>query len=393
MTANELRRQKAYQERVGKIYGCWKVIKVEYKKGADKDQVWTVECIHCGKVKTISYCKKLISGKVGRSCECQFVPKPKPLTQKEKYKLCEGQIIDDWKIIRYDEGQGFLCECVKCGRIAYKQMKPLLEHRAPKCTCSVNQRKYDEVWIGRKFGHLTVVNVYTKKCNDNKKRSYFTCVCDCGNTCEILPVRLVGFKQKCCSPKCEFNNEDHKLDYGSVKHTLYRKLQNMKARCNNPNTESYKMYGAKGIRVCDEWANGREGFYNFFKWSMEHGWKEGLTIDRINPDGNYEPNNCRYITREENSSLARHNLTPSYKRKTKYSAVQVCINEDVCDLKTALILTGISYERIMYYVQKKSMTWQEAFDYALSKPKRKHERTGKYSKKQVVFIKNSAQKF
>lgn len=376
MTTNEVRRQKAYQERVGKIYGCWKVLKVEYKKGADKNQVWTVECIHCGKVKTIGYCKKLISGKIGRSCECQFVPKPKPLTQKQQYKLMEGEIIDDWKIIRYDEGQGFLCECVKCGRIAYKPMKPLLEHRAPKCTCSVNQRKYDETWIGRKFGHLTVVNYFTKQCKD-KKRTYFTCICDCGNKVEVLPVYLLNGYVLCCGKNCKYKSEKTKLEGVSAKHPLYRKLQGMKSRCSNPKNPNYSSYGGRGIKVCEEW-QGRQGFYNFLHWSLENGWEEGLTIDRINPDGNYEPSNCRYITLSENSKRARRSSTLTYERKTKYSDVEVNIDGYICDLKSATVFSGISYQRALYLVNKKGMTWQEAFDYAIEKGKRT------YTKKKVV---------
>lgn len=75
-------------------------------------------------------------------------------------------------------------------------------------------------------------------------------------------------------------------------------------RCTKPYNNSYKIYGGRGIKVCDEWLNDKESFY---KWSIEHGYSNGLQIDRINPDGNYEPSNCRWITSKENNNNRRNN--------------------------------------------------------------------------------------
>lgn len=75
----------------------------------------------------------------------------------------------------------------------------------------------------------------------------------------------------------------------------------MKQRCYNPNIRAYKTYGARGIKVCDEWLH---DYPRFAEWASNNGWKQGLTIDRIDPDGNYCPENCRFITRSENSKRA-----------------------------------------------------------------------------------------
>ena len=78
-------------------------------------------------------------------------------------------------------------------------------------------------------------------------------------------------------------------------------FRHMKARCNNPNTPSYQNYGARGIKVCDEWLNDTSAF---IEWALTHGYADNLSIDRIDNDGNYCPENCRWIPRSENSRKA-----------------------------------------------------------------------------------------
>jgi len=87
----------------------------------------------------------------------------------------------------------------------------------------------------------------------------------------------------------------------------------MKQRCKNKNSSYYHIYGGKGVSVCNEW----EDFESFFKWAMESGYKEGLTIDRINSDGNYEPSNCRWATQKEQQNNKSNNHVITYNGKTQ----------------------------------------------------------------------------
>lgn len=92
------------------------------------------------------------------------------------------------------------------------------------------------------------------------------------------------------------------------KRTIRQKILNVRIcmiyRCTNPSFIYYKEYGGRGIKVCDEWLNNKESFY---QWAMNNGYKEGLQIDRIDNNGNYEPSNCRWTTREQNNKNKRNN--------------------------------------------------------------------------------------
>lgn len=93
-------------------------------------------------------------------------------------------------------------------------------------------------------------------------------------------------------------NPNGHLVHGLCNTPLYAVWRTMRQRCTNPNCRGYKWYGAKGIKVCEEWLN----VENFFEWAIQSGYREGLTIDRIDSSGDYEPSNCRWVSMSEQQS-------------------------------------------------------------------------------------------
>lgn len=100
-------------------------------------------------------------------------------------------------------------------------------------------------------------------------------------------------------------------------HILRQKLCDMKNRCYNPNNKFYKDYGGRGITVCEEWIDKKNGHSNFQKWALKNGWSQGCSIDRIDVNGNYEPTNCRWATPKEQANNRRNNCPVTINGVTK----------------------------------------------------------------------------
>jgi hypothetical protein len=144
---------------------------------------------------------------------------------------------------------------------------------------------------GDKFGKLTILKeLHRVRLPSGQLNRVFECQCDCGNIKQIRLVHLRNDKIKSCG--C-IQGERH---YSS-KTKLYGVWRSMNQRCYKSYATHAESYRNKGISVCKEW---RESYLSFKQWAQEAGYREGLQIDRIDNDGNYEPSNCRFITREIN---------------------------------------------------------------------------------------------
>lgn len=161
--------------------------------------------------------------------------------------------------------------------------------------------------IGERYGMLTIIG-YDHKI---RTRTYWKCLCDCGNTRVVAIDHLRRLETTDCG--CTRKHIPTATKHGMSCSRLYTIWSLMKARCSNKNRPEYKYYGGRGIRVCDEW----QEFEPFSKWALDNGYTNKLTIDRIDNNGNYCPNNCRWITQKEQSSNTRRNRYITYNGKTK----------------------------------------------------------------------------
>lgn len=167
-------------------------------------------------------------------------------------------------------------------------------------------KKYRDI-SGRRYGKLVVKEYHS---TDKNRNALFLCDCDCGNTAIVAGTRLVsGHTQSCgCLQKetartelKKFNQSDRHITDGHLIHgenktPLHNVWVGMRKRCNNQSYEHYGRYGGRGIKVCAEWYS---SYLAFKSWALANGYVEGLEIDRIDNDGNYEPSNCKWSTRTE----------------------------------------------------------------------------------------------
>ena len=158
--------------------------------------------------------------------------------------------------------------------------------------------------IGTRQGNLVVLSHFKKgKYNQN----YFRCKCDCGRISEIRANHFFNDNQQTCG---RFHK---KYENSFIGNKIYDTWNRMIHRCYDTKHHKYYRYGARGISVCDDWRTDYDTFYN---WAINNGYKNGLSLDRINNDGNYEPSNCRWATRKQQQRNICRNRLITYKGKT-----------------------------------------------------------------------------
>ena len=196
---------------------------------------------------------------------------------------------------------------------------------------------------GRRFGKLSVIK---EAANYNVKRGIaWECLCDCGNSSISLSYTLLNGNAKSCGclrkETMRKISTKHGLSNTSPVFSIYGKI---KERCYNKNCKAYKNYGGRGITMCYEWLS---NFKYFHDWAIDNGYKQGLTIDRIDNEKGYEPANCRWVTNKTQQRNRRNNRRYYFKGSKKPLS-------EICEI------LGLDYHTVHQRISKYGWSFEEA---------------------------------
>lgn len=341
-----------YAKRIGTVYDDLEVVAIRYEDGR---QIWTMRCLKCGAERETKNPEDYKKGR--RKGVCQVCRERESAERKRAERMNKefrknlkeseresrvGHTYGSWLVKAVVPNKGYLVECTVCGRESIRGYKRTAEHTTMECTCDNNVPKYyDKKWIGIRRGHLTVIGY------QGKPSRGFICKCDCGNEVLRLPTVFLATEVAYCGKECPYFKEDYD---GRSQTRLYKTYQAMRSRCYNKNNKSYEWYGARGIKVCDEWLN---SFDAFREWALSHGYTDELTIDRIDSDGNYCPENCQWLSLSENSAKSRPAGTIKELPLVEIDGEKK-LKKDWCKEY------GITEEAVRYRMKTYGMTFEEA---------------------------------
>lgn len=196
---------------------------------------------------------------------------------------------------------------------------------------------------GKRFTRLVAIERVENAPNG---QAVWKCQCDCGNITFVRRGNLMSGAVKSCG--CLVHEPAHNRTHAMSKTRLYQEWAHIKSRCVYKGAKSQQYYGARGIKMCNEWAN---SFEKFRDWALQSGYRDDLTIERIDFNGNYCPENCTWIPQSEQSSNTRRCVIITYNGKTQN------LNDWCKEL-------NLDYKRINNRIKK--LGW--SFERAISEP-------------------------
>lgn len=165
---------------------------------------------------------------------------------------------------------------------------------------------------GQKINRLTVI----KRDGSQNKKAVWLCKCDCGKEFRVLGSSIISGNTKSCG--CLHREMAQNMGLANKKHgmfgtRIYGIWADMKKRCLDERDRAYKHYGGRGISVCEDWYD----FEKFYEWAKMSGYNDTLTLDRMNVNGNYTPDNCKWTTWKEQQNNRRSSRMITYNGETK----------------------------------------------------------------------------
>lgn len=308
----------------GKRFGILTAIEKAYsEKGRS---VWLCRC-DCGNEVTR---RGDVLQRSGENASCGCLRKREDLS---------GYVFGELTVLRFDmyykKSPKWLCKC-SCGKEIYVFANGLKSGFTKNCGSAFHSKH-----IGEKFGRLTVLPDAIPRNGSTSKK--YLCRCDCGKYTYVTISNLMSGNTRSCG--C-YNKEitakrasTHNMSHSKLFGIWWTMLQ----RCKNEKVNSYKNYGGRGIKVCEEW----QTFEPFYEWSMSHGYADDLSIDRVDNDGDYCPKNCRWTTFSEQANNRRNTVWVYYNGEKK--TISQLAKEN-----------GVKYKALYYMYKNKNMSIEDA---------------------------------
>ena len=351
---------KTYSEKIGTRSGVYVITDISYDFDRRSKDV-TLCCTECGNV----IHRYMTNGKnkwseLIKTCACQKKRKEENkesvLKNSEKIKKGiivsrVGEIFGDFEIISVDdleENPKYTIRCVECGyeKVVSAKSGNFERRKNFDCTKHYTQKiKFDESYVGKKNNRLTVLKI--SRINNKK---VFECMCDCGNVKYVEP----NFWEDGSVKSCGCLKKDLTIPHSKELDRLRRIHGGMKQRCYNQKSAAYGNYGGRGISICEEWHD-RE---KFIDWALSNGYRNDLSIDRINVNGKYEPSNWRSAGWE--TQYQNRRPRSEWKKQEKKNKKTWTVDGETMEREYWCEKYDIGLPTVMYRINHKGMTVEQA---------------------------------